>query len=233
MSINIFLSDYSLVWNECKKIWIKDMLPRYILDGIHILFDSIIIPYTLIFLVLFLRRVCINHPIWKKCFLSCVIMTVICGVCVFVWYSREDNKKLLLCKDKEFADMRLRKVRELLFAYNISSYSRLLLLIERVEKAQKEYDPIQQYEKLFKYLTGVFVPVLSYAITMVSHNFSIENLIKFAIVVVALWSILSTVFWILSQIIKEIIFPEYQIYRYLLSDLRDISVFYQPEETVQ
>lgn len=217
MTFSIFFIEYKL---ERKKL--KSLIPfKELPDYRKILFASMLIGIAITLIGLVIKNeICLGIGIVE------IFGTAIAAG---ILNSREKNLKPMLENHyKPYSNDRMKTITNLLSKYKIdtSDVNRIDLIIEEAKEKQKECDYFMLLKKPINALRVVIAPVLLFFAGKITLNMGVSEIFQATIISVILIISGYIIIFSLMDVLKDLIYREYNKYEELIFDLRQVKIFY-------
>ena len=147
--------------------------------------------------------------------------------------SREKNLELMLKKHYiPYSQKRMNMVINVLHKYNIDVHdtNTIEALIDEAQKAQVQSNYLLPLKKPLKTLNAIIIiPIVTYVAQKIGDNTTQAEIIPISTYAIAIALMTFSLIFALSTIVKEIFYCDYNKYNELISDLRQIKLFYSKE----
>lgn len=188
-----------------RKIFIIIFLTGIIISGILLIFKQNIFFFIPIGLI----------------FISLIIFTII--------DSKKSNLSIMLENSYiPYSEKRMNMTIEVLKKYNINieNIDSLDMLITEAKYAQAECDFLSQFEKPFKILGSIIIPIVVFIAKKISETATSTDMYNMAELVIILVLLIFSLIFSFIPIIKDLFYRDYNKYTELIYDLRQVKLFY-------
>ena len=188
-----------------RKIFIIIFLTGIIISGILLIFKQNIFFFIPIGLI----------------FISIIIFTII--------DSKKSNLSIMLENNYiPYSEKRMNMTIEVLKKYkiNIENIDSLDMLITEAKYAQTECDLLSQFEKSFKILGSIIIPIVVFIVKKISETATPTDIYNMAELVIILVLLIFSLIFSFMPIIKDLFYHDYNKYTELIYDLRQVKLFY-------
>ena len=154
----------------------------------------------------------------------------------FIIDSRKNNLKTMLKEHYiPYAENRMNMTIALLNEYNISidNLNALDMLIHEAKHSQVQCDYLSQLKKTIKTLGATIIPIIVFVAEKIGNATTQTEMLYMAIEVIILILLIFSLFFSLAPIIKHLLCRDYYKYDQLISDLKQIKLFYARKESNQ
>ena len=154
----------------------------------------------------------------------------------FIIDSRKNNLKTMLKKHYiPYSENRMNMTIALLNEYNISidNLNALDMLIHEAKHSQVQCDYLSQLKKPIKILGATIIPIIVFVAEKIGNATTQTEMLYMAIEVIILILLIFSLFFSLAPIIKHLLCRDYYKYDPLISDLKQIKLFYARKESNQ
>ena len=181
---------------------------------------------TFVLTVLGIIFAILDRPAISFAFLVTMIILLI------VFLVTESRPKNLAHKLKTYftpySQERMEMVRKLLSNYNIqpSDSTKIDLLIEEAKSAQVQCDNFNTLKTPFKTLSTLIVPIAVYIANTYADTLSSNEIVALGILAIPLIICFYAILFAVTPVFKDLVNQDYNNYRNLISDLKQIKIFY-------
>ncbi len=142
--------------------------------------------------------------------------------------SQKKNLEIMLEKYyKPYSQKRMELIISILNQYkiDINDKETIDLLIEEAIRAQSKCDYLAPFEKPFKTLGAVTIPVIIYVVKKYSELLDLSELINTTVQYIVIILLCAGVVFVLIPFIKDIFYRDYKKYGEMIYDLRQVKLF--------
>lgn len=118
------------------------------------------------------------------------------------------------------------------YKIDIHNSTSIDMLIEEAKLAQIQCDYIAPLKKPLKTLVGIIVPIIAFVAQKIGNAATTNEMITMAAEVISLVLSFFSLTFLLTPIIKDILYSDYNKYDDLIYDLRQIKLFYTKESNM-
>ena len=185
--------------------------------------------YRKIFIIIFLTGIIISGIL--LIFKQNIFLFIPIGL-IFIFViidSKKSNLSLMLENSYiPYSEKRMNMTIEVLKKYkiNIENVDSLDMLITEAKYAQAECDFLSQFEKPFKILGSIIIPIVVFIVNKISETATPTDIYNMAELVIILVLLIFSLIFSFIPIIKDLFYREYNKYTELIYDLRQIKIFY-------
>ena len=192
--------------------------------------------YRKIFIIIFLTGIIISGIllIFKQNIFSFIPIGL--SLISLIIFAIIDSKKSNLSHMLEnyyipYSEKRMDMIIEVLKKYkiNIENADSLDMLITEAKYAQAECDFLSQFEKPFKTLGAIIIPVVVFISKKISEAATLTDILNMAALVIILILLIFSLIFSFVPIIKDLFYRDYNKYTELMYDLRQVKLFYAKE----
>ena len=189
--------------------------------------------YRKIFIIIFLTGIIISGIllIFKQNIFSFIPIGL--SLISLIIFAIIDSKKSNLSHMLEnyyipYSEKRMDMIIEVLKKYkiNIENADSLDMLITEAKYAQAECDFLSQFEKPFKTLGAIIIPIVVFIVKKISESATPTDVIKMAALAIILILLIFSLIFSFVPIIKDLFYRDYNKYTELMYDLRQVKLFY-------
>ncbi len=169
--------------------------------------------------------------ILHKIRISCILMGIGILLLIVFWIidSKKGNLEIMLNEYYiPYSEKRIRMTIEVLKKYKIDihNFDSIDMLIEEAKIAQIKSDYIDPLKKPFKILSTIVIPIVVFAAQKIGTTVSTDEMIPLVVQSIYLILLIFALIFLLTPIIKGILYADYDKYDSLIHDLRQIKLFY-------
>lgn len=189
--------------------------------------------YRKIFIIIFLTGIIISGIllIFKQNIFSFIPIGL--SLISLIIFAIIDSKKSNLSHMLEnyyipYSEKRMDMIIEVLKKYkiNIENADSLDMLITEAKYAQAECDFLSQFEKPFKTLGAIIIPIVVFIVKKISESATPTDVTKMAALAIILILLIFSLIFSFVPIIKDLFYRDYNKYTELMYDLRQVKLFY-------
>lgn len=127
-----------------------------------------------------------------------------------------------------YSEKRMDMTIEVLKKYkiNIENVDSLDMLITEAKYAQAECDFLSQFEKPFKTLGAIIIPIVVFIAKKISESATPADILNIAALAIILILLIFSLIFSFVPIIKDLFYRDYNKYTELMYDLRQVKLFY-------
>ncbi len=220
MRFRNFFIEYKIEFQNIKQTIPISKLPLYRKIAITVIFVNLV----LILISLSILKL-------KLAVFFSILMGVLCFLFLVI-DSRHKNLKLMLKEHyNPYSKERMDSIINLLKKYkiDINDIDKIDLLITEARLEQIQCDYFLQLEKPTKVLASIIIPITTYFSTKVNLQYTDNELINISIICIIFVIFTYIAGWFIIYILKEIFNFEYRKYDELISDLKQIKIFYSKD----
>lgn len=169
---------------------------------------------------------------------TAALITLFIGIISLIIFliidSRKNNLEVMLNEHySPYSKKRMDMVIKVLKKYNINiqNIDSLDLLIEEAQKAQIQSDYLLPLKKPIKILGAIIFPIVAYVAEKIGDSATQSEMITMSIQVIIIVILICSLIFSLTSIVKDILYHDYNKYNELISDLRQIKLFYAKEKS--
>lgn len=189
--------------------------------------------YRKVFLVIFLTGIIISGIllIFIQNIFSFIPMGLsLISVIIFaIIDSKKDNLSVMLENHYiPYSEKRMNMTIEVLKKYNIDikNLDSLDMLITEAKYAQTECDFLSQFEKPFKTLGAIIIPIVIFVAKKINEEADPTDILSMAALAIILILLIFSLIFSFVPIIKDLFNHDYNKYAELIYDLRQVKLFY-------
>jgi len=112
------------------------------------------------------------------------------------------------------------------FDINIENLDSLDMLIDEAKYAQIQCDYLSPLKKPLKTLGAIIIPIIVFVTEKIGDAATQEEMIFMAVQAIVLILLIFSLIFSLTPIVKDLLYRDYNKYDELISDLRQIKLFY-------
>ncbi|ARU65343.1 hypothetical protein FWK45_08090 [Histophilus somni] len=189
--------------------------------------------YRKIFIIIFLTGIIISGIllIFKQNIFSFIPIGL--SLISLIIFAIIDSKKSNLSHMLEnhhipYSEKRMGMTIEVLKKYkiNIENVDSIDMLITEAKYAQAECDFLSQFEKPFKTLGAIIIPIVIFVAKKISEAATPTDILNMAALAIILILLIFSLIFSLVPIIKDLFYRDYNKYTELMYDLRQVKLFY-------
>lgn len=157
-----------------------------------------------------------------------VLALLFIGIFLIIDSTKKNLKAMLQNHYKPYSQSRMNMVLNLLKSYNvdITDNDVIDLLIEEAKQAQLYSDYFAPLKKPLKMLSAIVVPIVVYVAQKIGDAATQDEMIVMALYAVSIIILIFSMIFSMVPIIKEVCYRDYNKYNELISDLKQIKLFY-------
>ncbi len=189
--------------------------------------------YRKIFIIIFLTGIIISGILLifkQNIFSSIPIGLSLISLIIFaIIDSKKSNLSHMLenhyiLYSKKRMDMTIEVLKK--YKINIENVDSLDMLITEAKYAQAECDFLSQFEKPFKTLGAIIIPIVVFVAKKISESATPTDILNMAALAIILILLIFSLIFSFVPIIKDLFYPDYNKYTELMYDLRQVKLFY-------
>lgn len=189
--------------------------------------------YRKIFIIIFLTGIIISGILLifkQNIFSSIPIGLSLISLIIFaIIDSKKSNLSHMLenhyiLYSKKRMDMTIEVLKK--YKINIENVDSLDMLITEAKYAQAECDFLSQFEKPFKTLGAIIIPIVVFVARKISESATPTDILNMAALAIILILLIFSLIFSFLPIIKDLFYPDYNKYTELMYDLRQVKLFY-------
>lgn len=189
--------------------------------------------YRKIFLIIFFASAIISGILFLFSLTLASYISIALGVLSVIVFividSLKRNLKIMLDKhytpySKERMDMAIEVLTN--YKIDINNFESLDMLIEEAKYAQISCDYISPLIKAIKTLGAIIIPIIAFAAKKICDPATQDEMLMMAIQTTALILLFSSLIFLLTPLIKELLYLDYNKYNEFIYDIRQIKLFY-------
>ncbi len=112
------------------------------------------------------------------------------------------------------------------FDINIKNLDSLDMLIDEAKYAQIQCDYLSPLKKPLKTLGAIIIPIIVFVAEKIGDAATQDEMIFMAVQAIVLILLIFSLIFSLTPIVKDLLYRDYNKYDELISDLRQIKLFY-------
>lgn len=148
--------------------------------------------------------------------------------------TKRNLDKMLKQHNSSYSQKRMRMVIQVLEKYkiDIKNMDLIDMLISEAKAAQIQCDYLTPLKKSFKTLGAIIIPIVVYVTQKIGATTPEGDILTLAIQLIILISLIFSIVFALSTIVKDVFFLEYNKYDNFISDLYQIKIFYSMNDKI-
>lgn len=161
------------------------------------------------------------------------LIILLSGIIYLIIFAIIDSRKrnletMLKIHYEPYSRRRMGMVINILQEYNIDIYNfnSIDLLIKEAQNAQIQSDYLLPLKKPLKTLGAIIIPIIAYVAQKIGDTASQDEMMTMAAQVIIIVVLIFSLILALTSLIKDIFYCDYNMYNELISDLRQINLFY-------
>lgn len=158
-----------------------------------------------------------------------IIIAIILILIFFKIDSAQKNlEKMLEDYYSPYSEKRMLMVSQVLKKYNldINNMEIIDMLISEAKASQIQCDYLSSLKKPLKTLGALIVPIVVFVVQKISETISQEDMLTMALLSIVLILLVYSFILALTQMVKDILYRDYNRYDNFISDLHQIKIFY-------
>lgn len=158
-----------------------------------------------------------------------ITLSLLSLIIFFIIDSRKRNLELMLKEHYiPYSKMRMNMTIDILkkFDINIENLDSLDMLIDEAKYAQIQCDYLLPLKKPLKTLGAIIIPIIVFVAKKIGDVATQDEIIFMAVQAIVLILLIFSLIFSLTPIVKDLLYRDYNKYDELISDLRQIKLFY-------
>ncbi|MFV0520712.1 MAG: hypothetical protein ACK5LY_10645 [Lachnospirales bacterium] len=183
---------------------------------------------TMLFLMLSITAISFALRIYIVSMISVILAVVLIIIFIILDSTNKNLENMLENHYKPYSKQRMDSIKNLILKYkiDITNIDKIDLLILEATEQQKEFDYFLPFKKPAKTLYLMTIPIITFFASKFNLEYTKNELINIAIIILVLCVGVYISVWFVTYFIKEICFIQYRKYDELISDLKQIKIFY-------